>query len=170
MIAAPEYPLTKTEYGANEQGTPVPIRLDRLAFDEKSSNLAASSADGLPFVIIDQARFYAANFGTPFSNTRTENLEAVFNRLANEWKSAVTGPSSSITRIVTHPAYLEIISHGEKMLPYVLRDLQKSPNHWFVALFIMAGRISPVRPEDSGDIQKMTLAWLEWGKKNGKLV
>ncbi len=104
----------------------------------------------------------------PTTDLEASALELKFNALANEWKSVV-GSSSLAGRIVSHPAYLEIISHGEKMLPYVLRDLQKEPNHWFVALYIIAGRFSPVKPEDKGNIRKMTEAWLEWGRRNGKL-
>src|SRR2546425_7121364 len=89
------------------------------------------------------------------------SLENEFNRLSELWKSVAAGPQSSVSRIVTHPAYLEIISKGEKMIPFILRDLQKEPNHWFIALKILAKQFSPVKPEDAGNIKKMTEAWLE---------
>jgi hypothetical protein len=68
-----------------------------------------------------------------------------------------------------HPAYLEIISHGEKMIPFILKDLQQKPSHWFIALKTLAKNCSPVKPEDAGNIKKMTEAWLAWGRANGKL-
>lgn len=95
-------------------------------------------------------------------------LEKKFHTLSKEWKSS-TGTRSLLASVVTHPAYLEIISYGEKMIPHILLDLQKEPNHWFIALYIMAGRFSPVKQEDVGNIKKMTEAWLEWGRRNGKL-
>jgi len=96
-------------------------------------------------------------------------LETEFDRLATAWKAVARGPQSSVSRIVTHPAYLEIISYGEKVIPFILRDLQKEPNHWFIALKILAKQFSPVKPEDAGNIKKMTEAWLEWGRKNGNI-
>ena len=71
--------------------------------------------------------------------------------------------------MVMHPAYLEIISNGEKMIPYILKDLQEKPSHWFIALKTLAKNYSPVKLEDAGNIKKMTEAWIAWGKANGKL-
>ena len=94
-------------------------------------------------------------------------LEKDFNALAKKWKDQ-TRASSSVTSMVMNPAYLEIISRGEKVIPLILKDLKNSPSHWFIALRILA-RASPVKPEDAGNIKKMTEAWLAWGRENGKL-
>lgn len=94
-------------------------------------------------------------------------LESTFNLLAKKWKDE-TSAYSSVGRMIMHPAYLEIISHGEKMIPYILRDLEQRRGHWFVALKILA-KGSPVKSEDAGNIQKMTEAWLAWGREHGKL-
>jgi hypothetical protein len=94
--------------------------------------------------------------------------EKDFNRLAKKWKNETSGYSSAAS-MVMHPAYLEIISYGEKMIPYILKDLQQKPSHWFIALKTLAKNYSPVKPEDAGNIKKMTEAWIEWGRKNGKL-
>jgi hypothetical protein len=95
-------------------------------------------------------------------------LKATFDRLAKQWKEQTSG-YSSVGTMVMHPAYLQIISHGEKMIPFILKDLEAKPSHWFIALKILAKNFSPVRPEDAGNIKKMTEAWLAWGKANGKL-
>jgi hypothetical protein len=100
-------------------------------------------------------------------NQSDYEIEKTFNTLATRWKSETTG-YSSVGSMVMHPAYLEIISYGAKMIPFILRDLQTKPSHWFIALKTLA-KTSPVRPEDAGNIKKMTDAWLEWGKANGKL-
>ena len=94
-------------------------------------------------------------------------LEVKFKELAKKWKAETSG-FSSVGSMVMHPAYLEIISHGEEMIPYILKDLQEKPSHWFIALKTLA-RTSPVKPEDAGNIKKMTEAWLAWGRANGKL-
>lgn len=104
------------------------------------------------------------------TDSRDQFLEREFSRLSKLWKDAANSPQSSLSRIIGHPAYLEIISYGEEMIPYVLRDLQKEPNHWFIALKAMTKNFSPVKPEDAGNMKKMTDAWLEWGhKKHGKI-
>jgi len=95
------------------------------------------------------------------------DLEKIFTSLAKKWKEQTSG-YSSVGSIVMHPAYLEIISYGDKMIPYILKDLQTKPSHWFVALKTLA-KTSPVNPADAGNIKKMTEAWLAWGKANGKL-
>ncbi|MGA2684038.1 MAG: hypothetical protein ABSF51_03195 [Verrucomicrobiota bacterium] len=96
------------------------------------------------------------------------DVEDQFKALAKKWKSETNG-YSSVASMVMHPAYLEIISHGEKMIPFILRDLQVKPNHWFIALKALAKNYSPVKPEDAGNIKKMTEAWIAWGRENGYL-
>jgi len=103
----------------------------------------------------------------PQNEDSESQLEKEFLKLAKTWKEQ-TGGSSSVTSMVMHPAYLEIISYGEKMIPFILKDLQNKPSHWFIALRTLA-RSSPVKPEDAGNIKKMTEAWLTWGRENGKL-
>jgi hypothetical protein len=100
---------------------------------------------------------------------KVPTLEERFNKLAAQWKSDIS-PRSTAIGIVTHPAYLEIIKLGEGAIPFILKDLQKQPNHWFIALRSLASNFSPVKPQDAGNIKKMTKAWLKWGKENGKLT
>lgn len=146
--------------------------------DYKSAEANSPAAGQMVATAWLKAEYIRANTSNCKLDSETQPAEAVepapsledkFNRLANAWKSVAAGPASSISRIVTHPAYLEIISLGEKMIPFILRDLQKEPNHWFVALKILARQFSPVKPQDAGNMKKMTEAWLEWGRKNGKL-
>lgn len=106
----------------------------------------------------------------PTLKTKAEqfDLETRFKALAEAWRRETSG-YSSVASMVMHPAYLEIISQGEKMIPFILRELQSRPGHWFIALKTLA-KTSPVKPEDAGNIKKMTEAWLAWGKANGKLA
>ena len=94
----------------------------------------------------------------------TTDIEAEFLRLAAEWKDE-TAHLSSPEMIAAHRAYQEIIGMGKDAIPFILQDLQKSPTQWFWALSSIT-RESPVHPEDRGDLNAMTLAWLDWGKCN----
>lgn len=110
------------------------------------------------------------DYDAPLSSTgenAQSKLKKEFLRLARLWKEQ-TSAASSVASMVMHPAYLEIISYGDKVIPFILEDLRDKPSHWFIALRILA-KTSPVAPEDAGNIKKMTEAWLAWGKANGKL-
>ncbi len=53
---------------------------------------------------------------------------------------------------------------GKEAIPLILRDLEETRAQWFWALSSIAGE-SPIRPEDRGDVDAMTAAWLDWGKR-----
>jgi hypothetical protein len=96
---------------------------------------------------------------------KAESVEQKFQRLAAVWR-AETDYLSSVTKMVNHPAYQEIIGMGSDVVPSLLRDLQKEPEHWFAALRAITGA-QPVPPEDRGQIGKMAEAWLRWAKEHG---
>jgi hypothetical protein len=134
----------------------------------ENSNIAG--AESLRFPLVDIVTIGKANslaVGSKAGGAEQAELEKRFKELAKKWKEE-TGGYSSVSSMVMHPAYLEIISHGQEMIPFILKDLQEKPSHWFIALKTLA-RTSPVKPEDAGNIKKMTEAWLVWGKGNGKL-
>jgi len=99
------------------------------------------------------------------SAPRAETVLARFRRLQAEWTSQV-GHLSSYTAIVQHPAFREIISMGEAVVPLMLRDLQERPQLWVWALPEITGA-DPVSPDDAGKIAKMSEAWLHWGREHG---
>ena len=86
-----------------------------------------------------------------------------FDRLKLEWKTA-TEMLSSITKKIKHPAYQEIIAMGEKVLPWILEELQREPNHWFSALSAIA-QVDPVSADDN--FEQAVEAWLNWGRSQG---
>lgn len=92
-------------------------------------------------------------------------LEESFQRLADWWHTETSG-LSSITMKSIHPAYQQIIDLGPEVIPIILRDLQKRPDHWFWALRQLTGE-NPVRQEDAGRLKLMAEAWLAWGKDHG---
>src|SRR5438105_2471983 len=57
-------------------------------------------------------------------------LAGRFRALAERWY-AETAALSSISQMAMHPAYQEVIGMGRAAVPFILRELQKQPHHWF---------------------------------------
>jgi hypothetical protein len=96
--------------------------------------------------------------------TIDEGLRVVFEELALVW-SAETAHLSSPAKLVDHRAYRQIIGLGPAVLALVLRDLSESGRFWFPALNAITGE-NPVPEDAAGDIERMTDAWLQWGRAN----
>jgi hypothetical protein len=92
----------------------------------------------------------------------TETAE-LFTGLAEEWKHE-TLVESSLTALVMHRAYQNIIGLGPRAIPFILRELEQEPNHWFWALAAIT-REDPAEGEETldGAAEK----WLEWGRMRG---
>ena len=72
---------------------------------------------------------------------------------------------SSITEIVMHPSYQQIIGMGPAAIPLILLSMRRELNHWFWALSAITGE-NPVPIEHRGKIKQMTEAWMNWGKRH----
>ena len=96
---------------------------------------------------------------------KAETIEQKFQRLATVWRSE-TGHYSSTTAMFNHPAYQEIIAMGSSVVPCLLRDLKKEPDHWFAALRAITGA-QPIPSGDRGQLAKMADAWLHWATEQG---
>ena len=66
---------------------------------------------------------------------------------------------SSITSIVLDPAYQQIIGLGVAVVPFILREMEKAPGHWYSALGAITQE-NPAQNVAAGDIgaQFATLA------------
>ncbi len=95
----------------------------------------------------------------------SHEARARFDRLAEEWRAAVQYVSS-LSQMVTHPAYQRIIGLGNAAIPLLLNRLGDRPEHWFWALKAITGA-DPVAAEDRGNIDAMRGAWLAWGQREG---
>jgi len=95
----------------------------------------------------------------------TETIEQRFRRLEAAWISE-TGHLSSHEAIVNHPAFREIISMRDAVIPFMLQDLAERPRLWVWALPEIT-RADPVSPGDGGKVAKMSEAWLRWGREHG---
>jgi hypothetical protein len=92
-------------------------------------------------------------------------VEERFRKLADEW-SRETRAVSSVSVLVSHPKYQEIIRLGWKVVPILLHDLQNEGDFWFPALAEITG-VRPFDRSDAGKSKKMTAAWITWGKRKG---
>jgi hypothetical protein len=90
---------------------------------------------------------------------------AQFEQLATQWRQETRGISSS-NAITMHPAYQQIIGMGKAVIPLLLKELEIKSGRWYWALKAITGE-DPVLPEHHGHTQKMTDAWLQWGRDRG---
>jgi len=101
----------------------------------------------------------------------TADLEVRFLGHAAKWERD-TRFVSSMSDIVGHPSYKCIIAMGQEhrrdVLRLLLRDLRETERPWFTALALIAGT-NPANPTDAGRVDKLTQAWIKWGKKEGLL-
>lgn len=95
------------------------------------------------------------------------DLERRFRELVDLWQADVA-PLSSTTARVQHPAYREIVAMGPAVVPHLLRELERRPNHWFAALRSLTGA-DPVDPADRGHLGRTAESWIRWGKEHGHL-
>jgi hypothetical protein len=98
------------------------------------------------------------------STVKTDH-QLVFEALVSEWKEQVSG-SSFIAQKTNHPAYQKIIEMGSVAVPFLLRELEQKPTHWFDALKAITGA-NPVQSEQRGKTKQMAQAWLKWGREQG---
>ncbi len=95
----------------------------------------------------------------------TAEIETTFLQLTEQWQRE-TGMLSVVSKISIHPAYQRIIGMGQPVVPLIMRELEREPDHWFWALNAITG-VNPVKPEQRGKLQEMTQAWIQWGQENG---
>lgn len=94
---------------------------------------------------------------------RDTRLESAFRDLAREWRED-TRYLSSISQMIAHPAYRRIVELGPAVVPLLLEDLRREPDHWFAALREITGE-NPVPPDDRGNVAAMAEAWVRWGER-----
>ncbi len=129
--------------------------IDRFALDEP-----ASTGAGNDYALVEKdLRAASIHFGEPVSR---RPLASQFRDLAETWR-LVTAFTSSLDEIVMNPAYQQIIGLGPEVIPLILHELRREPNQWFWALSALTGA-DPVNATDRGDLDRMTEAWIEWGK------
>ena len=97
---------------------------------------------------------------------RTDELQATFDQLADQWRKETEFHSSSYF-ITNHPAYCRIVEMGESALPLIFRAIETRPYLWYYALHDIVGSSLDFASEDIGVPKKIHAAWLKWGRENG---
>ena len=100
--------------------------------------------------------------------SREASAESRFERLKDEWKQQ-SQYLSNTTQMAMLRSYQQIIGLGPSVLPLLLRELAREPDHWFWALEAIAGQ-NPVPAEAVGNVSAMAEAWSAWGRREGLLT
>ena len=131
-----------------------------IALDYTSISRASSKHD----VLMDPWIEAEEHYRYPVTRRLLSDAEKFYS-LAEAWRQDVRF-TSSLTQMILHPTYQRIIGMGVAAVPFLLRELERKPDHWFWALHAITGA-DPVKPEDRGKLRKMAEAWLTWGKEQG---
>ena len=97
-----------------------------------------------------------------YSSLVSSNREAEFRPLMETWIME-TGFHSSLTKKFMHPAYQTIMAMGTDALPFIFRELQKAPGHWFYALRFIVQKDVAKTAENFDEAREL---WLKWGRDN----
>jgi hypothetical protein len=108
---------------------------------------------------------FSCGRGVSIDDPSLSNVHLRFQKLVRRWRKE-TSHWSLASRMAAHPAYREIISMGWAVVPLLLAELRRKPDHWFIALEEITGE-NPVLPECAGNVKKMADAWIQWGEQGG---
>jgi hypothetical protein len=98
------------------------------------------------------------------------SFEEQFKNLLIEWRES-TENMSSVTRILSHPAYQRIIDLGRQhngLITMILEDFKHNGGYWSTALQAITGQ-NAVTPKHIGNPGKVREDWLTWGRQHGYL-
>src|SRR5688500_1203231 len=104
-----------------------------------------------------------ATLTAPIQLAERLTTEDRFRRLAAEWKEQARYLSDSRRMAMLRP-YQAIIGMGLPVVPLILEDLKRGPEHWFYALEVITDE-NPVPADAGGDMRRITDAWLAWGRQ-----
>jgi hypothetical protein len=102
---------------------------------------------------------------SPPPGSLPSSVEEQFLGLAQQWRQE-RGPTSSTTQMAVCPSYQRIIGLGCAAVPFLLRELERQPDHWFWALKAITGA-DPVPAASRGRLGEMADCWLAWGREQG---
>lgn len=75
--------------------------------------------------------------------------------------------SLHVAQLTPNPAFLEIVSMGDDVIPLLLAGLVgNEPKNWFGVLQKITG-VNPVHPASHGSPKSMAQDWLRWGQERG---
>lgn len=88
-----------------------------------------------------------------------------FRRLVAEWKER-SRYLSNPAQMAMLPSYQRIIGMGPVVVPLILEELRREPDHLFWALEALTEE-DPVPLEARGKVPLMADAWIRWGEQRG---
>lgn len=92
--------------------------------------------------------------------------KAEFDALVGEWRATRSRITSSPAKLAANPAYRRIVAKGAPAIPFILRELERELDYWFLALMEITGE-NPVPHEKLGNLPAMREAWIQWGRGRG---
>lgn len=128
---------------------------------ERASNVTPG-LDNERYVDTVQPRVsdYESGVVSPATGT---HVSEEFRKHAEIWERE-TRYTSSLQEMSMHSSYQHIIGLGPEVVPSILHELQRHPNHWFWALNAITGE-DPALGETT--LTGAAQAWLAWGKEKG---
>jgi hypothetical protein len=63
-----------------------------------------------------------------------------------------------------HPAFVEMVSMGDRAIPLIIGEIERQPDLLVGALVRITGE-NPVPQDDQGDVYAMAMAWIEWYRR-----
>jgi hypothetical protein len=137
---------------------------EQAYIEQEISRIELAQLGGFPSEVDpDFPRKIHSLIGPKTESIAPVGLEHEFKALAENWRRS-TQHTSSLTKMIAHPAYRRIMGMGRDALPFIFRELKERPDHWFVALNAITGE-DPA-PID-GKFNDLVDAWLAWGKDKG---
>jgi hypothetical protein len=101
------------------------------------------------------------------SSGPASDLERKFLTLAETW-ARETAHLSSTRQMAEHPAYRDIVSLGQPVVPLIFKQLVREPDfRWLHALRDIIGSGPEIPTEARGRLRPVTECWLRWGKEHG---
>jgi len=83
--------------------------------------------------------------------------------LSEKWKDE-TKYLSFTKDIYNSDSYKRIVKLGSSVLPFIFKELEKEPNHWFHALRTITNE-NPVKENSKGNVKLMSNDWITWAKQ-----
>ena len=93
------------------------------------------------------------------------DVKDLFEDLKADWKDRTRYMSNS-AQMAAVRSYQRIIGLGPAALPLILQELDRETDHWFWALEAISGE-NPVPADQSGRVEEMAKAWIDWGRERG---
>ncbi len=101
----------------------------------------------------------------PDQSSKEVNVIERFQRLAAEWRERSIYLSNTAQMAMLEP-YQRIIGMGPVVVPLILEELRREPDHWFWALESITDQ-NPVTAEAAGNVRLMADLWIQWGLRQG---